>query len=90
MGAPRSTAVAAVLGVVVGIGLTLAWVQRRSERDLARELLRANELLADRLAEQDAELRAVHDDVAALCRSIRVFDPVVGGTRACDEIPRRP
>jgi hypothetical protein len=82
MGALRSTAVATVLGVVLGIGLTLAWVQPRSDRDLARELLR--------LAEQDAALRAVHEDVTVLCRSIRMFDPVIGGTRACDGVPRRP
>lgn len=68
MAAPRSTAVAAVVGLVVGIAVTLVSAELRADRDVALELLRANELLADRLAEQRAELQAAR---AACPRALR-------------------
>lgn len=71
MAAPRSTAVAAVVGLVVGIAVTLVSAELRADRDVALELLRANELLADRLAEQRAELQAAREDLAACPRALR-------------------
>lgn len=90
MAAPRSTAVAAIVGLAVGIAVTLVSTELRADRDVARQLLRANELLADRLVEQRTELQAAREDLAALRRSFREFDPVVGDTRACDGPLRRP
>lgn len=90
MAAPRSTAVGAILGLVVGIAATLVSTELRADRDVALQLLRANELLADRLVEQRTELQAAREDLAAVRRSFRSFDPVVGDTRACDGPLRRP
>jgi hypothetical protein len=66
MAAQSKTAVAVIASLATGIVVALASGELRASRDPGLELFRANELLAERLAEQHAELSAAREELAAL------------------------